>query len=321
MLDDLSGCMDLCCREPDSCRRCVCPVKAAELASAVREVDGFASRGFVASRQTSSPPEYIPLLRLGVARGETLDLRAGAVSLYDVLRAAMDGRITTPHELRHAIGLPDRAAVYLDAVGHDRTIEPLWAIPAKVIADALKPLQPTFVSTPNYSMFLDVPRHDNLINLRRIEISAIEFASVGLPVVCHIHGRTPRDYQRMAEFVKRSPGISVIAAEFGTMGRSPERKQWHAKHLSTLAQSVGRSLTIVARAGVPVLRDLRSAFGNVTRLDTRPLHTACQRSWAYVDGERLRWQQSPTRPDESIAKCLENNCHVLKAYWGAPDPS
>jgi hypothetical protein len=51
-------------------------------------------------------------------------------------------------------------------------------------------------TTPNYSLFVDRPRWDDLHAMKRIAIVHGEFLEAGMPGALHVNGRTDRDFER-----------------------------------------------------------------------------------------------------------------------------
>jgi hypothetical protein len=79
------------------------------------------------------------------------------------------------------------------------------------------------VTAPNYSLILNVPRQDNLHNMKRIALVWAEFMAGGVACALHVNGRTPYDYMRWRDFVAERPEVRHIAFEFGTGAGSSAR--------------------------------------------------------------------------------------------------
>ena len=126
------------------------------------------------------------------------------------------------------------------------------------------------ITTPNYSFFGDVPRLDNLFNMKRIALVWSEIQREGIPCAIHLNARTDKDFQRWVEFLCDHPEITHIAFEFEAGAGAPNRIAWHIEHLNNLAQAVPRPLHLVVRGGGGELRVLRPAFSGITLIDTSP---------------------------------------------------
>jgi hypothetical protein len=81
---------------------------------------------------------------------------------------------------------------------------------------ALRSLGVTLVTTPNFSLFIDQPRWDDLHSQKRIMIVHEEFLSEGLPAALHVNARTERDWERWTEYIAARPELTHIAFEFAT---------------------------------------------------------------------------------------------------------
>ncbi len=310
-------CMSLCCGSPATCERYACPQNPKKYSKLVSEVGGLELRPYRRQvARTRLLPNYIPfLLDTGSLRGP-LPLSTVAISLYSVVEKRTGlAKFQSRDEMLARFKLRKTTRVVLFGTGGDRHVEPFWhCLAPKKTAESLKQLRPALVTTPNFSMHADGPRHDNLVSMARIAACFEELAAVGLPVALHVNGRTPRDFERWTEYLIASPGVCTVAYEMGTMGRSPRRREWHAQQLIALAQNVRRPLTIVIRAGSECLRPLASAFDRVVYLDTSANMKAKYRFAGRCNDGKLSWIASPTAAGEPIDDLFLAN---VRACWRA----
>src|SRR5690348_16952720 len=89
-----------------------------------------------------------------------------------------------------------------------------------------------------------------------------------MPAALHLNARTDRDWFRWTDYIVARPEVTHVSFEFGTGAGWARRSEWHAAHLATLAQSVGRPLHLIIRGGAKLLPSLLRAFSNVTIIDT-----------------------------------------------------
>src|SRR5262249_18450629 len=129
-------------------------------------------------------------------------------------------------------------------------------------------IKPTLITVPNYSLFLAVPREDNLYSMKRIAVCWDELVRSGIPTALHVNARTDRDWERWTEFVAKRGEIQSIAYEFATGPACLERGKWHAQKLIKLANEVGRDLQIILRGGYYYLKDISEAFAETVFIDT-----------------------------------------------------
>jgi hypothetical protein len=308
-------CMDLCCAEPDSCNQFACP-KVARFSRLVNEVGSLELGQYM--RPVRSPrtvPDYVPCMLDSSGIVGPLSIPVVAVSLYSVvdLRSGLARFSSLPDLLQH-FRLDSRTRVILTATDKDGPVESFWEyMQPKATAASLRQLNPLLVATPNFSMHIDAPRHDNLLSMARIRFCFEAFAGAGLSVALHVNGRTPHDFSRWSEYIAASPGINTLTYEFGTMGRSERRRAWHAEQLVRLASLVGRPLRLLLRGGSAYLHELRGVYKQVTLLDTNALMRAKKRRGAVRRGDRVVWRNSPTDPGEPLDALFMHNVRVCRS--------
>ena len=273
----LYSCFDLCQCAPGACKTdAVCRRAPATFATRLNEVDGF-SLDRVAGLARALPAPYlpgtVPIIYHGRRRAGPFSPQAAALSLYDVV-AWRDGspRHPCPSALRSSFGLGPEVPLILSGTADDPAIERWWSYQAPrrraAIAELRAAAGDIIVTTPNYSLFRDVPRWDDLHSIKRIALAWAEFAEGGIPAAPHLNARTERDYERWAHFLSERPGITHVAFEFGTSAGRPGRRDWHVAQLASVAEAAGRPLHLLVRGGFPVLGQLAASFAAVTLLDT-----------------------------------------------------
>ena len=165
---------------------------------------------------------------------------------------------------------------------------------------------------PNYSHFLDVPRHDNLYNRKRQLLCLAEFTEAGLNPVPHLNAAQPGDWRFWGRFLAGSPSITVVAAEFETGNRSRAEGERAVRELVNLQQSTGRRLHPLVIGGTQFLEQVAKEFVTATFLDSTPfmktVHRQAFRSMPPTG--KQRWRKSPTAPDESLDKLLAHNLRL-----------
>ncbi len=306
------SCMDLCCGNPKTCRRYVCPNQR-RYSKLVNEAGGLNLRPY---KSRVAPmlalPDYVPcILDIGDFAGP-LPLPVVALSLYALIDSKTGlPRYDSRHELLARFRIDPSARVVVTATGKDRNVERFWHVfRAKKTAEALRRLRPALIATPNFSMHADTVRHDNLVSMSRIVSCFEEFAAAGLPTAVHVNGRTPHDFSRWVEYLNASPSIYAVSYEMGTLGRSAPRRAWHAQQLVTLARLVQRPLTLLLRGGFQHIPELTGAFARVIALDTSANMKAKFRQSARRVAGRLCWSPNPTAEGQPIDELLLHNVRV-----------
>lgn len=170
-------------------------------------------------------------------------------------------------------------------------------------------------TTPNYSLFLDRPRWDDLHSIKRIAIVHSEFLSEGLPAALHINGRTDADFHRWTDYVLMRPEITHLAYEFTTGTGAAGRREKHVLWLAELARSARRPLHLIIRGGAELLSSLNTAFANVTFLDTSVFMKTMKRQRAfYKDDGGIGWQPSPTIAGAPLDDLFAENSEI-RSRW------
>lgn len=305
-------CMELCCGDPKSCRRYVCPNQR-RYSKLVNEAGGLDLRPYKGRvAPMLSIPDYVPcVLDIGDLAGP-LQLGVVAVSLYDIL----DNRTGLPRyysreELLSRFRIETSARVVITASGKDRNVERFWHVfRSKKTAEALRRLRPALIATPNFSMHTRTVRHDNLVSMSRIVSCFEEFAAAGLPTAVHVNSRAHHDFSRWIDYLNASPSIYAVSYEMGTMGRSARRRAWHAQKLVMLAHSVHRPLTLLLRGGSHHIPELQGAFARVIALDTSANIKAKMRQSARRIAGQLTWSPNPTPVGQPIDELFLHNIRV-----------
>ena len=175
------------------------------------------------------------------------------------------------------------------------------------------------MTTPNFSLFTDRPRWDDMHSMKRIAVTHEEFLRVGLAAALHVNARTEWDWERWTDYILQRSEVTHVAFEFTTGTGRVGRMDWHAEQLAMLAEGVGRPLHLVVRkSSGNVLSRLVSAFAQTTVLDTTSFIKAVRRQRA-VESEQggVEWESSPTDPDAPVDELLTHNWSVVSRSFDA----
>ena len=319
-------CRDLCsCKDKSKCDM-VCRFNPSLFVARMREVGGLGFENAPRAPANGVPtiPMVVPFIEHRYGRAAKLDEPVVAVSLYELVNLAT-GRphVTSRGELADRFRIPESAAIIVSGVGKDAPIERWWELNERAaILDALKALDITLMTTPNYSVLTDVPRTDNLHAMKRILLAWTEMAAAGLPAALHVNGRTLHDYARWGDLIADRPEIEILAFEFATGCGRGERIDWHVAQLCALADRVGRPLALVNRGGGRKLGKLRRHFAHVALVDTEAFSRTIRRRRAdLTESGRLRWAKFPTPEGVPIDDLLAHNVALVRAFyekWAKP---
>jgi hypothetical protein len=305
------------CIDPTRCDN-VCSKNLDHYVARMHEVSGFD----LTTIQSASPlppislPIEIPVIYHGAKRLTPLKLSWVALPLYELFdRRSGCLKAHSAGHLRKWFGLESTTNIILSGTETDPALERWWKIDDRTqVIQELRHLGISLITTPNFSLFDDVPRADNLYNMKRIALSCIESIRHGMPTALHVNARTERDYERWAEFIVMHDEIEWLCAEFGTGAGRPSRISWHAKQLVKVAQSVRRPLRLIARGGLQVLETLGPAYEQIAFVDTTSFVKAQQRQVASVSGGKLSWKAQWTTPGQGIEELIYENISAMGVH-------
>ena len=296
----------------------VCPNNIDHYVARVQEVGGLNLLGIPPSQRLPKPvfPRSVPLIYHGAKRDAPLELPVAALSLYKLIdRHTGDVKFETRKALTDYFGLARNTELILSGTHTDPSLERWWALDCRGrVIEKLASMDIKMVTAPNYSLFDDVPRTDNLYNMKRIALTSLEFLQHGIPTALHVNSRTERDYERWGEFLIEHDEFDFLTFEFGTGAGRKSRIQWHADQLVILAERVNRPLTLVIRGGLSALPILNRAFHGVMFIDTASFVKAQKRQIGNFDGTKLGWTQKLTSPGEPIDSLICQNASSM-AKW------
>lgn len=305
------------CTDPATCDN-VCPNNGEHMVARSMEVGGFGLANVRRAPKLSKPalPLVVPMIFHNSARLKGPDVSTIALSLYEVIdKKAGASRFSTRQELLNHFKLRDHTDLILSGVDEDPPLERWWRLRDRqsVVRD-LKRIGIRLITTPNFSLFNDVPRHDNMYNMKRIARAWAEIQQEGIPSALHLNARTDHDWDTWATFLQAHPEIDYVAFEFATGAGSRSRTAWHVKKLRGLAAQVQRPLHLVARGGLGEVRVLGSEFAGLTVIDTNSFMRAQKRRRAKLEDGKVQWEKSPTGPGEPIDEIFATNIEITQRY-------
>lgn len=313
-------CLQFCCGKPESCDR-VCR-NHPDYVDRVREVGGFAFDNVPRALRLDAPalPRLVPVIFHGNRRQLSVPSPAVALPLYRLLDRKMGAPRFTDHAaLCAAFRIACGTTIMLTGTDRDPPLERWWQLGEagrRPIIRALAAAGVSLVTTPNYSLFIDRPRWDDLHAMKRIAIVHQEFLAEGMPAALHVNGRTETDFRRWADYVADRPEVTHLAYEFTTGTGWASRQEQHATWLAGLAAAVGRPLHLVARGGVEVLPVLGPAFAGITFLETSIFMKTMMRRRAVPAGNaRLAWRPTPTPDGAPVDDLLADNLAKVNGWY------
>lgn len=312
----LFDCMLFCqCEEGVDCQY-VCPHKTEHFVNSIHEIGGFDFGNVPRSNilPMTDLPLFVPLLFHGSKRNAPLKAKAVALKLTLIADyQAGQLRYKSKEELAEVFKFDAAAKLIITGVDQDRFIEPYWtdAHQGKMIEE-LRELSPDLITVPNFSLFLQSPRWDNIHNMKRIAICWEELVSQGLPTSLHLNARTDRDWERWADFIGERDEVQSVALEFGTGLARKDRARWHIEKLLALAAQVKRPLHLVLRGGKKYLRELSSDFSSISLIDSTAFsRTRSRRQLVWQPGQPEKWSFIKMPETELLDELLQHNVNRL----------
>ncbi len=314
----LYNCLGFCCGNPHACD-VVCRSRPKYFARHVREVSGFNLDNVPRAASVGAPtlPPLVPLLYHRSGRVQSFSGPAAvALPLYKVIhRHGGDPRYRSLSDLALGFGFDPNAAVVLSGTDRDRPLERWWSLGYKrrVIIRALKDLGVAMVTAPNFSLFSDQPRWDDLHSMKRIAITQNEFLDEGLPAALHLNARTNEDWNRWREYIRDRPEVTHVSFEFGTGAGYAGRFEWHTEQLIRLSESVAHPLHLIIRGGTAAFPRLRIAFNGMTILDSTVFMKTIRRQAATLEASGPPvWKSRTTAAGESLDVLLNQNWQAVE---------
>ena len=311
-------CYDYCCGNAEKCDA-VCRNKPREFAKRVREVGSFRLDNVPRADRLPEPvlPPVVPVLLHGYIREAPFAPSAVCVPLDGVIaRHRGEERHTDASALADAYCFQRATRVMLTGTAEDAPLERWWSLgPARLDAiRRLRDLRVELVTTPNFSMFTDRPRWDDMHSMKRIALTHEEFLREGVPAALHVNARTERDWERWTEYIRQRSEVTHVAFDFNTRAGWAGRIDWQVAQLTALSQGVGRSLHLIVRApGRGILPRLVRAFGGTTVLDTTSFMKAVNRQRAVrtING-KIGWETCRTPRDGPVDELLAHNWSLVR---------
>lgn len=316
----LYDCLGNCCGNPSMCDS-VCRNKHKDFAERVREINGFDFDNIPRSKRLSTTPlpSVVPVVFNGSRRIRRFSTPMVCLPLYKIIARQNGGqRFINREELAKEFQIDNDTHVILTGTERDAPLERWWGLSSKRLdtIQLLRELDVKLVTTPNFSLFTDQPRWDDLHSMKRIGITHEEFLRVGLPAALHVNARTDRDWERWAEYILSRKEVTHIAFEYKTGAGWAGRVNWQTDQLVNLGKNVGRPLHLVVRGGAPILTKLISSFGAVTMLDTTTSLKTIQRQYASLSTDgKINWEALPTPKNAPLDDLLAHNWSIMKMAY------
>jgi len=317
------SCLDFCCGNIKKCDS-ICRNKPHDFVMRVREIGGFDLNNVPRTKPLllSAMPSVIPVIFHGNCRRGSFNTPSVCLPLYKVIPRHGGGiRFSNIKSLTSAFHISEETTIILTGTDKDAPLERWWSMGEKrlQVIRGLKDLGVKLITSPNYSLFTDQPRWDDLHSMKRIAITHEEFLRVGIPAALHVNARTERDWERWTKFIIMRSEINQIAFEFRTGAGWAGRVNWQIDQLINLAREVGRPLYLIVRAAndESLLR-LVNAYANVMLIETNTFMKTIYRQKASLrDEDKIKWETYLTLPNTALDELLEHNWSIINHKYAA----
>lgn len=313
------SCMEHCtCADPGKCD-VVCPTNAPDFVRRFHEVDGWDLKTIPRAREVPMPslPDWIPLIHGNLSGPRSLDEPTVALPLtYALIGAGKTVRGRTAAELRRAYGARPSQGWVLSGTEGDPSVERIWSLPdLSRVARQLRHAGAVMATTPNFSLMVDTPRHDNFHAMKRIAWAWFRMTQGGLCTALHLNARTDHDFDRWTHFVRSRPEINAVAFEFLTGSATNASAQLYAERLRHFAKGIGRPISLIMRGRADLKAQLAEAFQQVVLLDASPYMRATKRRKAFVGASgTLSHAFTPTVVASQARALLLHNIHIHRTH-------
>ncbi|MGD0088497.1 MAG: hypothetical protein ABSE73_01125 [Planctomycetota bacterium] len=254
-------------------------------------------------------PATIPILFNKNRRLDRLQSPAIAVRLRDLF-SEKTGKLkfATRQQLADRFRFEPNSQLVIIGVSEDLPLELYWERARENgFPDSLLAFEPALVTAPNFSLFNNVPRWDNLHSMKRIALCWREMVEAGLRASLHINARTDKDYSRWAEFIVSRDEVQSITFEFGTGAGIPARSRWHVDHLCALGDRTGGRLQLILKGGREFIGVLTPHFAQAVFLDSSSFMKAVSRKVMGIRNGKPVWDDAITLRGQSVDALLQHN--------------
>lgn len=311
---DALSCMSMCrCEDPSTCFA-VCPRAPSRYVRRLDEIGGFGFEDIPIAPAVALPtlPDFAELFEGNLAGSRPIrDLDHVAIPLSMALRKrGQRDQAKNAQELRRSFGADPSKGWIASGVERDPRVERLWRLhEPKSVYRAMKRAGIIFATTPNYSTYADVPRHDNLHAMKRIAWTWCHMLEAGLPAALHLNGRTDHDFERWAEFARRQVNLKAIAFEFLTGAKPIEDGHRYVRRLIDFTERSDRkNLLLVLRGGQQWEAALRPHFANILSIDSKAYFKTVKRQKLFVEHDgRVVYRSHRTESGAQIRALLRHN--------------
>jgi hypothetical protein len=199
-------CQRFCCNRSDC--SIVCFNSPVNYARRLEEIGGFDLNTIPSCQpvHTDRVRGFVPLIHHAYSRSEPFFSDVIAISLFELLDRDGAPKYTCRDEINRNFRISPKAKLIISGIQKDCLLERFWSSPHRgSIATLLKSIGTTIFTPPNFSVYNNVPRPENLYNIKRIGLISHDFSRPEFPPRCTL---TPAPIQitiDIASFYREEP--------------------------------------------------------------------------------------------------------------------
>ncbi len=310
--EGIHNCLSFCkCAEQSDCPY-VCPRKLEDFLNREREIGGFTLRNIPTALRLRFPslPSFTPHIYSRSRRDKKFSTAAISIPLGNLFyRKTGLPKYHSKAEVADAFGFEPGTLLIINGVSEDQPIEDYWRHrKATNLVDCFSRLEPALITVPNFSVFTNVPRWDDLYSIKRIALCWAEFMMAGIPASLHLNARTDMDWMRWTEFISDHQELRSVTFEFATGAAHKDRADYHVQKLIELAGSVPQDLQLLVRGGLRYLKQFDAAFAECVFIDTGSyVKTMKRRKLDWAPGQKKHWRSAKTPKEWPLDDLLAFN--------------
>ncbi len=221
-------------------------------------------------------------------------------------------------DVRTRFGISPDSKIILQCYGKDELIERVWT-KKKEIIPKIAAMGFDLITGVNYSVWLNQPHAERLINLKRSLITFEDFQNCGAPAIPHLYWYGKRDLDRWKIWIRENPNIKYIAINLQT---ERVNKIWEQTidDLRCFSLELDRPIhfLITGPSTVTRISQLQSVFAKYSILNARCARSAACGHLMSQEGERLISRYSSSPRNEIMQQNIAFYQGAMKVHYSFP---
>lgn len=260
-------------------------------------------------------PDFIP--DVGGGNGKLFVGQSVEYAATTLARAVTGKRPNVAADIHKVVNLPQTTTVLVLGYAEDTLLERIWAERYDVIPKLAR-LNCIFTA-PDYSVFLNQPHPERLINMKRSLIIFDMLQKKGALVIPHMHWFGPKDLQRWAVWINQNMNVSTMAIDLQML---TSQKMWDEAlvQLGYFVKLLKRKVHfVVSGPSTPErIAQINKVLRSTTITSALPIQTAIRHRKLTMNSRgRISRQRSRMQPSQ----LLQSNMSLMNELaqgWNSP---